>query len=93
MLSYFLPLMIWTLSDSTDQVILSLQDSVKKVFQWFSDNQMKENVDKCHLFLIKNDEIQLKVGDFLIKNRTSEELLGVKIDNKPSFDKHVENIL
>ena len=39
--------------DSIDDVILSLQDSAKN-FQWFSDNQMKGNTDRCHSLLTKN---------------------------------------
>ena len=36
---------------------------------------------------------QLETGDSLIKNSTSEKLLGVKIDNKLSSDDDVEKYL
>lgn len=47
---------IYYADDSIDDVILSLQDSAKKVFQSFSDNQMKGNSDQNHLLLSNNDE-------------------------------------
>ena len=46
---------------SLDDVILSLQDSAKKVFQLFPDNQIKGNTHKYHLLFSKNDETQLEV--------------------------------
>ena len=52
-------------NDSIDDVILSLEDSAKEVFQF---NRKKRNTDKCQLLLRKNNESQLEAGDFLIKN-------------------------
>ena len=69
--------------------IMSLQDSAKKVFQCFFDNQMKGYTDNYHLLLKQNNETQLEVGDSLIEISSFEKLLGGK---KLSFDKHIENI-
>ena len=33
------------------KVIKSLEEDSIKLFQWFSDNQMKANHDKCHLLV------------------------------------------
>ena len=49
----------------SDDVILSLEDFAKEVFQF---NRTKRNTDKCQLLLSKNNESQLEAGDFLIKN-------------------------
>ena len=38
---------IYDTGDSINDVIASLQDSSEKLFQWFSDNQLKGNADKC----------------------------------------------
>ena len=45
-------------------VTLSLSEPAKKVFQWFYQNQMKENIDICHLRLSKRGETGLVIGDF-----------------------------
>ena len=75
---------------NVDNVINDLQLSAEKLFRWFSDNQMIRNTDKCHLIMSINNTPELKVGDSLIK--TSENLLGVKIDYKLTFDNHVANL-
>ena len=45
---------IYDSANSVDDVISSLQESAEKLFQWFSDNQMKRNTDKCHLIISTN---------------------------------------
>ena len=78
--------------NSIDEVISSLQESAEKLFQWFSDNQMKGNTDKCHLIVSIDEPIEILVGESLIKNSTCEKLLGVKIDDKLNFDTHVKGL-
>ena len=76
---------IYGASDNIDEVIFSLQESSRKLFKWFTDNQMKTNEDKCHLILSTNELTEIQVGDFSIKNSGSEKLLGVNIDSKLNF--------
>ena len=76
---------IYGASDNIDEVIFSLQESSRKLFKWFTDNQMKTNEDKCHLILNTNELTAIQVGDFSIKNSGSEKLLGVNIDSKLNF--------
>ena len=78
---------IYDSGNSTGEVISSLQESIEKLFQWFSHNQMKVNTDKCHLIVSTDEHIEIR-GESLIKNSTCEKLLGVKIDNKLNFDTH-----
>ena len=54
--------------DDIDEVIFSLQESSKKLFKWFADNQMKTNEDKCHLIVSTNELTEIQIGDFSIKN-------------------------
>ena len=37
--------------NSIGDVISSLKESAEKLFQWLSQNQMKENTGKCHLIV------------------------------------------
>ena len=41
-----------------------LQESFKKLFKWFADNQMKTNEGKGHIIVSTNElnEIQIKIG-------------------------------
>ena len=80
---------IYDIRDSINDVITSLQDSSEKLFQWFSDNQLKENTDKCHLIVSSDDCTEIQVGELVIKNTICEKLLRIKIHNKLTFDEHI----
>ena len=69
-----------------------MQDSSEKLFQWFSDNQLKGNTGKCHLIVSSDDSTEIQVGESVIKNTTCEKLLGIKIDNKLTFDEHISGL-
>ena len=63
------------------------------LFQWFSDNQMKANISKCHLLVNKKDEVITRIGDAEIKNSDYEKLLGIKLDTKLNFNKQLNDII
>ena len=54
-------------ADNIDEVIFSLQDSSKKLFKWFADNQIKTNEDKFHLIVSTNELTEIQIGDFQLK--------------------------
>ena len=83
---------IYTTGENIDEVIFSLQESSKKLFKWFTDNQMKTNDDKCHLIVSTTEATEIQIGDYSIKNSDNEKLLGVYIDNKLNFDYHVDQL-
>ena len=78
--------------ENIDDLITSLQDAAAKLFKWFSDNQMKENTDKCHLLLSKDESSEIHIGDSIIESSTCEKLLGIKIDSKLRFDDHLQDL-
>ena len=63
------------------------------LFKWVSDNQMKANISQCHLLVNKKDEVTKRMGDTEIKNSQYEKLLWIKVDTKPNFNKHLNDIL
>ena len=83
---------IYNIGDSINDVIASLQDSSEKLFQWFSDNQLKGNTDKCHLVISSDDPTEIQLGESVIKNTTCEMLLGIKIDDNLTFDEHLNGL-
>ena len=66
-----------------------MQESSKKLFKWFANNQIKTNEGKCHLNVSTNELTEIQIGDFSIKNSGSEKLLSVNIDSKLNYDCHV----
>ena len=83
---------IYNAGDNIDEIIFSLQESSKKLFKWFVDNQMKTNDDKCQLNVSTNELTKIQIGDFSIKISDSEKLLSVNIDSKLNFDCHVNEL-
>ena len=53
---------------------------------------LKTNVDKCHLLVSSSDAVSLIVSEYDVKNNECEKLLGVKFDNKLTFEKHINDI-
>ena len=53
---------------------------------------MKVNHNKCHLLSSAQDERNIQIANTAIKCSKSKKLLGIVLDNKLKFDKHVENI-
>ena len=53
---------------------------------------MKPNEDKCHLLVINHDNVSVNLGNENISCSSSVELLGIKIDDKLSFNEHVSKL-
>ena len=61
--------------------IVYFQDRAARLFQCFSENQMKGNTDKCHLLMtkdIKEDKSsEIHIGKSTINSSDCEKLLGI----------------
>ena len=74
-------------------VISQLETDVSALLNWIGNNGLKANPDKFHLILSeKNQDLSIRVDSINIKNSNTEKLLGIKIDNKLTFDPHVSDI-
>ena len=62
------------------------------MFKWFKDNEMQGNTDKCHVFLSTSQKLHANIGTSQTENSKYEKLLGVNIDSKLSFEKHLNII-
>ena len=54
-------------------------------------NEMS-NTDKCQLLVINNQDNKIKIRNEKITGIESVKLLGVTIENKMNFSKHITNI-
>ena len=75
-----------------DNVISNLEKSTNSLLNWFRENPMKANADKCHPLVSSHKRCTAKIEDFSIKNSTGDKLLGVKFDSKLSFENHVTSL-
>ena len=69
-------------------VISELQAISTKVFNWFGNNHMKTNPDKCHLFLGTKSPEVVSTDGIQITSSTAETLLGITIDSQLNFENH-----
>ena len=51
-----------------DVVINKSEESTNKLFQWFRNNHMKGNADKCHLMVTSNYEVSANINEFEIES-------------------------
>ena len=56
------------MADDINGIIKSLEKASKALLEWFENNLLKNNADKCHLLVISSDDINLKVSEHDIKN-------------------------
>ena len=82
----------YVIADDINGVITSLEKASKFLFEWFETNLLKGNADKYHLLVSSTDTVNLKVSEYDIRNSDCEKLLGVKFDNKLSFEKDITDI-
>ena len=82
----------YTTGNSIEEVIQKLENVAKTLFQWFSDDQMKANPDKCHFLCNSNSEVSLTIEKQKIKNSKFEKLLGIKLDSNLNFNSHIHDI-
>ena len=73
-------------------VIKALEEIGEDILNWFSNNEMKQNTDKCRLLLNSQEPNTLKIGDLHISNSLSEKLLRITFGCKLKFNKHIADI-
>ena len=59
-------------------VIKSLENTSVELFEWFSDNQMKANPNKCHFRTSESKDLVIDVENNQITNSKCEKLFGIK---------------
>ena len=75
-------------------LINSLKHDSFLAIEWFRNNYMKLNKDKCHLLIggYKHGSIWAKAGDARIWKSNKQKLLGIHTDRTLSIGKHVSNL-
>ena len=72
-------------------MLSKLEKGTLLLSEWFSDKVMKLNEEKSHLLIFgtKSDGMTLNIGTSQISESESEKLLGVTINSKLNFNRHV----
>ena len=69
-----------------------MEEAFTALFQWFDNNLLKSNPDKCYLLITSNKNVTVHVGEYGIENSMCEKLLGVKLDWKLNFNDHISDL-
>ena len=86
---------IYTCNKNLDNIVHKLENDSTIPLKWFANNFMKLNADKCHLLVLGqrcDDSVTVRTGSANVVNSYEENLLGVQIDSKLSFDNHVSKL-
>ena len=78
-------------SENVDVAQEKLEEVVKVLFEWFSNNFLKANADKCHLILSTDKPFSINVENEFIKSSNNNKLLGINLNNRLGFNTHVTN--
>ena len=77
---------------NVEDILNGLENVSSNLSQWFTENELKENVSKCHLLLSSGENAHVNIGTSQIKNSDCERLLGIDIDYKLSFENYINQI-
>ena len=54
----------YMIADNVDDLTTSLEQASNGLFEWFKNNLLKSNANKCHLWVSTNDRVSMNVdGD------------------------------
>ena len=81
---------------SMERLIEILSHESEIAIEWLTKNEMIANPSKFQAIILKKSkestESCIKIKDIEIKTKTEVKLLGITIDDKLNFDKHIGNI-
>ena len=84
---------LYSCEPNMNLILNKLEKDTSAVFTWFKNNYLKANSGKSHP-LATSDNIQhINVEGSQLSSSKSEELLGILIDQKLTFENHLLNII
>ena len=83
----------YAIEKTIEAITSRLTDDGNILIEWFNNNYLKMNADKCHLLITNQDKnVCININGENIEGKNSVKLLGIKIDNKLNFNEHVAGI-
>ena len=75
-----------------ENIVKLLEENADELFDWFSNNYLKANPEKCHLFVITTGSIKINIRNEAIKTSSNQKLLGIRFNSNFRFDDHVASL-
>ena len=79
----------FVIGKNAEKVVFEFKNIAEKLFIWFTQNEMKVNLDKLHS---TTEACNFQISETVIHNSHSRKLLGVTFDSKLNFEKHLTTI-
>ena len=86
-------------AENIGELIKKLHDGSEEALKWLENNKMLANPDKFQLIVLskpslrKTDEsIEMNIRNENLNAKTSVKLLGIEIDDKLNFKKHIKDL-
>ena len=73
-------------ASNMDRVVKSFGQASTIFFKWFSDNLMKSNASKSHVWVTTKNTVYIKIENCGIKNSYDEKILSKKNLSKKNYE-------
>ena len=74
------------------RILEKFEKAIQNMLDWFSDNILKSNVDKCHLIASSKVQVDIQISDTKVTSESRVKLLGIHIDNRLNFDYDISQL-
>ena len=82
----------YSANKTNDLVIKEIEHFFEVLFKWFDFNSMEINSGKNHMLFSRNDNVSANIDDHTIIFEIKNELLGIILVSKLSFEDHINNL-
>ena len=93
-LSYADDTTVYVIADTEEEVIAKLEAAAVKLLQFMSDSGLAANPEKTHFLMFgrKKGRTNIQVGEAIIEESSSEQLVGFTVSSSLSWKEHCENL-